>query len=171
MPSKDTGTTTTKETAAVAESESYQSERARPDSNVDPDFIDLSTFEQILEMDDDEDHEFSRTIVFGFMEQAEETFKKMRDHLNQKDLHELSQLGHFLKGSSATLGLTKVKDHCEKIQNLGSGRDETGNASIDDSELNLARIKSALGEMEKEYTRVRVYFTRYYEDPLKNFQP
>ena len=27
----------------------------------------------------------------------------------EKDLAELSSLGHFLKGSSATLGLTKVK--------------------------------------------------------------
>lgn len=46
-----------------------------------PDFgdnIDLLTFEQILEMDDDEDErEFSRSIVFGFFEQAEATFMKM----------------------------------------------------------------------------------------------
>ena len=28
---------------------------------------------------------------------------------DKKDLAELSSLGHFLKGSSATLGLTKVK--------------------------------------------------------------
>lgn len=36
------------------------------------------TFEQILEMDDDEDdREFSRSIVFGFFEQAENTFKSM----------------------------------------------------------------------------------------------
>lgn len=33
-----------------------------------------------------------------------------------KNLTELSHLGHFLKGSSATLGFTKVKDECEKIQ-------------------------------------------------------
>lgn len=36
------------------------------------------TFEQILEMDDDEEErEFSRSIVFGFFEQAENTFKSM----------------------------------------------------------------------------------------------
>jgi osomolarity two-component system phosphorelay intermediate protein YPD1 len=43
--------------------------------------IDASTFEQILEMDDDEDEppvrEFSKSIVEGFFEQAEETFVKM----------------------------------------------------------------------------------------------
>lgn len=42
------------------------------------DSIDALTFEQILEMDDDEDErEFSRSIVFGFFDQASDTFKKM----------------------------------------------------------------------------------------------
>lgn len=36
------------------------------------------TFEQILEMDDDEEErEFSRSIVYGFFEQAEASFRKM----------------------------------------------------------------------------------------------
>ena len=40
--------------------------------------IDAATFEQILEMDeDDPSQEFSRGIVFGFFEQAETTFTKM----------------------------------------------------------------------------------------------
>ena len=44
--------------------------------------IDALTFEQILEMDDDEDdREFSRSIVFGFFEQAEQTFKDMDEAL------------------------------------------------------------------------------------------
>ena len=38
-------------------------------------------------------------------------------------------LGHFLKGSSATPGLTKVKDSCEKIQHYGARKDEHGNAT------------------------------------------
>jgi osomolarity two-component system phosphorelay intermediate protein YPD1 len=42
------------------------------------DSIDQVTFDQILEMDDDEEErEFSRSIVYGFFEQAETTFKKM----------------------------------------------------------------------------------------------
>ncbi len=46
------------------------------------DSIDALTFGQILEMDDDEDeHEFSKSIVFGFFEQVKETFKKMDDAL------------------------------------------------------------------------------------------
>lgn len=42
------------------------------------DSIDPLTFEQILEMDDDEDErEFSKSIVYGFFEQAEATFDNM----------------------------------------------------------------------------------------------
>ena len=42
------------------------------------DAVDSVTFGQILEMDDSEDdREFSSSIVFGFFEQAEDTFEKM----------------------------------------------------------------------------------------------
>lgn len=44
------------------------------------DNVDVGTFEQILDMDEgeeDDGHEFSRSIVFGFLEQAETTFVKM----------------------------------------------------------------------------------------------
>merc|ERR1712000_228939 len=83
--------------------------------------IDRTTFEQILEMDDDPaEREFSKSIVFDFFQQASETFEKMDKYLEDEDLEQLSALGHFLKGSSATLGLTKVKDSCEKIQHFGA---------------------------------------------------
>ncbi|KAK6405435.1 Phosphorelay intermediate protein, partial [Oleoguttula sp. CCFEE 5521] len=75
-------------------------------------------------MDDDEDErEFSRGIVYDFFTQADSTFKQMDENLESKDLNALSQLGHFLKGSSATLGMTKVKDSCEKIQHYGAHKD------------------------------------------------
>lgn len=44
--------------------------------------IDAATFEQILEMDDDEDdREFSKSIVYDFFTQADSTFQKMDDEL------------------------------------------------------------------------------------------
>jgi osomolarity two-component system phosphorelay intermediate protein YPD1 len=40
--------------------------------------IDVLTFQEILDMVDDKDErEFSRSIVFAFFEQAEQTFAKM----------------------------------------------------------------------------------------------
>jgi hypothetical protein len=46
------------------------------------DSIDAATFEQILEMDDDEDErDFSKSIVYDFFQQAESTFGKMDTNL------------------------------------------------------------------------------------------
>lgn len=40
--------------------------------------LETNTFAQILEMDDDEDErEFSKSIVFGFLDQATSTFDEM----------------------------------------------------------------------------------------------
>ena len=46
------------------------------------DNVDIATFEQILDMDEgeeDDGHEFSKSIVFGFLEQADQTFAKMEN--------------------------------------------------------------------------------------------
>lgn len=43
--------------------------------------LDQSTFDQILEMDDDDDRDFSKGIVYGFFDQAETTFEKMEKAL------------------------------------------------------------------------------------------
>ncbi|KAI1428814.1 histidine-phosphotransfer domain, HPT domain-containing protein [Xylaria sp. FL1777] len=115
------------------------------------DAIDILTFSQILEMDDSEDdREFSKSIVYGFFEQAEETFGKMDSALESRDLDELYRLGHFLKGSSATVGMTKVKDSCEKIQRYGKRENVDGTAE-NDEELCLSRIKSTLSTVKTEY--------------------
>ena len=46
------------------------------------DSIDSATFDQILEMDDDEEErEFSKSIVYDFFQQAEGTFAKMDTEL------------------------------------------------------------------------------------------
>lgn len=129
------------------------------------DSIDIATFEQILEMDDDEEErEFSRSIVLGFFDQAEQTFKKMDVQLAKRDLGELSGLGHFLKGSSATLGLTKVKDSCEKIQHYGARKDERGNnTSRSDPQL-LEFIKVTLADVKKEYKEAEKVLKRFYQE-------
>jgi len=127
------------------------------------DSIDALTFEQILEMDDDEDErEFSRSIVFGFFEQAEQTFTKMDDALKAGDLAQLSSLGHFLKGSSATLGLTKVKDSCEKLQHYGQKKDAAGTADEPDEAKCLERIKETLVAVKEEYAEVEKVLKKFY---------
>ena len=78
-------------------------------------------------------------------------------------MEELSSLGHFLKGSSATLGLTKVKDSCEKIQHFGAKKDDTGVHDVPDDKLCLERIKATLAEVRCEYDDVHKTLEKFYE--------
>jgi len=75
-----------------------------------------------------------------------------------------SSLGHFLKGSSATLGLIKVKDYCEKIQHFGDKKDETGTLAVPDDEKCLKAIQKALDGMRGEYDKVVDFFKERYPD-------
>lgn len=68
----------------------------------------------------------------------------------EENLEELSKLGHFLKGSSATLGLTKIKDSCEKIQRYGKKEKEDG-SPLDDEKVCLEKITATLETVKKEY--------------------
>lgn len=75
---------------------------------------------------------------------------------------ELSSLGHFLKGSSATLGFVKVKDQCERIQHFGAKKDELGTGDIEDEEYCLRMISEALTEARKTFTEVAALMKQYY---------
>lgn len=125
------------------------------------DSIDVTTFEQILEMDDDDEREFSKGIVHGFLEQAESTFSEMDASLEKKDLDTLSSLGHFLKGSSATLGLTQIKQSCEKIQHWGARTDETGEHS-ETNDYCLEAIEKELVKLRNEFKEVARRLKRFY---------
>jgi osomolarity two-component system phosphorelay intermediate protein YPD1 len=129
------------------------------------DVIDWSTFSQILEMDED-DQEFSKSIVQNYFDQAESTFSQMEAAFVAGNLEELSSLGHFLKGSSAALGLTKVKDSCEKIQHLGSRKDETGSVEVNDDALCLDRIRTTLDDVRNQYSEIQEYLRSYFGGSL-----
>lgn len=121
------------------------------------DVIDIEVFEQLLEMDED-DHEFSRSLVWNYFEQAENTFEKMDDALYvllvnrsaRKALAELSTLGHFLKGSSAAVGVIKVRNSCEAIQHYGNCHEADGSTPLPE-DVALERLREAVANGKKEY--------------------
>jgi osomolarity two-component system phosphorelay intermediate protein YPD1 len=78
-------------------------------------------------------------------------------------LDELSQLGHYLKGSSATLGLNRVKDYCEKIQHLGAGKTETGEAAHWKDEVLLKKIGDILPQLKSDCADVEKRLQNFYE--------
>ncbi|KAI5457314.1 putative histidine phosphotransferase HPT1p [Mariannaea sp. PMI_226] len=125
------------------------------------DGIDIVTFNQILEMDDDDEHDFSSAIVFDFFNQAKETFDNMDNAFKDKELKTLSDLGHFLKGSSATLGLTKIRDECEKIQRYGKNENLNGTPEPDDERC-LECIGEALKSVKSDFIVVEAAFKKFY---------
>ncbi|TIA87481.1 hypothetical protein E3P99_03136 [Wallemia hederae] len=136
--------------------------KPKPDPSKPHGIVDMDTFGQILEMDEDEnDREFSHGIVVNFYEQAEVTFKELDDALKDKDLHTLHTKGHFLKGSSAALGLIKVKQSCEAIQNLGRLQDPKTHKEIS-SEIALSEVETALVNAKEEYEEAEGWLKAFY---------
>ncbi|KIH95254.1 osomolarity two-component system, phosphorelay intermediate protein YPD1 [Sporothrix brasiliensis 5110] len=116
------------------------------------DSVSEAAFEQILEMDDSpSNRDFSKTLVYDYFDQAKETFQGMDAAV--EDLAKLSDLGHFLKGSSAALGFDKVKDHCQVIQQYGKKMTLDGTPEPDKS-VCLARITEAITAAKANMTIV-----------------
>ncbi|WVW82425.1 hypothetical protein I302_104435 [Kwoniella bestiolae CBS 10118] len=138
---------------------------------LEEDVIDMETFQQIMDMDeedegedeDGEKHAFSKGIVWGYFEQAEATFGDMEAAIVAEDLAKLSSLGHFLKGSSAALGIIKVQASCEKMQHYGNLRDEEAGVSLEAPEA-LKRIKDLLSACKKDYEVAKTWMENLYEE-------
>lgn len=133
-----------------------------------PDFgehVEREIFDQILEMDEsEEERDFSLPLVTGFFEQAGETFAKMDDALKSKNLADLSSLGHFLKGSSATLGFSKIKDNCQVIQQYGNKMNVDGTPETDE-EVCLKKIQEALKAVKEDTTSLEKTMNKFFKIP------
>lgn len=86
-----------------------------------------------------------------------------RKKTDQKSLKDLSELGHFLKGSSATLGMTKVKDSCEKIQHYGSLKDDSGTKDIKEEEARK-KLADIIEQAKVEFEEVKKVLKDFYKD-------
>ncbi|KAK4122925.1 histidine-phosphotransfer domain, HPT domain-containing protein [Parathielavia appendiculata] len=126
------------------------------------DDVDNELFSQILEMDEsEEDRDFSAPLVLNFFEQAEETFAKMQEALNAKNLESLSSLGHFLKGSSATLGFNKIRDGCQIIQQYGHQLNVDGTPETDPA-VCLKRIAEALSTVQADTAKLEKVMKKFF---------
>ncbi|KAJ1822215.1 Phosphorelay intermediate protein [Coemansia sp. RSA 2675] len=146
---------------------SMDSSAQQEDDLLNNEILDLDAFNQLLSMDDenDEEYEFSRDIVYNYFEQAITTFADMDKALKAKDLRKLSSLGHFLKGSSATIGVKKVQECCRHIQCLGKLQGADGIGSVDEKAA-LELIEEELKSGKLEYKKAEEFLRFFYEsDP------
>lgn len=85
---------------------------------------------------------------------------------NEKNFDDLSSLGHFLKGSSATLGLTKVKDACEKIQHC---KDDLPKDDADKEKTKaIEGIEKTLKEVKSDYEEVATILRRFFGETVES---
>ena len=79
-------------------------------------FVDDDAFGQLLMMDEDDTHEFSREILTEYFSQLDENIPKLEALVAKNDFDAAGHLGHFLKGSSAGVGAAVIRDICEELQ-------------------------------------------------------
>jgi len=131
--------------------------------SVEEPIIDMETFNQLLEIDDDDSRDFSKGLAQQYVEQAASTFDDMDDALSQKDLDRLSKLGHFLKGSSASIGLVAVSKSCAAMQNYGSLLDESGTGHID-STTALSKCADLLKTLKVDQEKAKKWLMDFYKE-------
>ncbi|KAL4256211.1 HPt domain-containing protein, partial [Pleurotus pulmonarius] len=134
------------------------------DANIPADIIDKEIFNQILDLDDGDTKEFSFEMTAAYLVQAKETFASMDRALVAKDLHELSRLGHYLKGSSAAIGIKKVQASCEKIQHCGD--DASGESKSVQAEA-LQKIAQMVSQAKKDNEKAEEWLQEYYKDEIE----
>jgi len=128
----------------------------------------METFQQILELDEDEGedgalYEFAWEMASEYFTQVEVTFGEMEEAIKAKECKKLSSLGHFLKGSSATLGVIKVQDTCESIQHYGDLRDNKTGKVITEGDA-LSKISDALKEAREQYAEAKKWLEKWHEE-------
>lgn len=78
--------------------------------------VDHETFAQLLDMDDDDTHDFTNSLLTDYFEQMYIKVEELDALVKANKLDEVSQLGHFLKGSSASIGAERARNICDDIQ-------------------------------------------------------
>ena len=79
-----------------------------------------------------------------------------------KNLAELSSLGHFLKGSSAALGITKVQNTCEEIQYYGKMEDYKAGRTEVSEKVALKSIEVCVKRGKGEYGVARKWLEAWF---------
>lgn len=86
-------------------------------------------------------------------------FKLLRD---ARDLETLSRKGHFLKGSSAALGLQRVQHSCESMQHFGNRQDEFGEGEQLSEGEALKKCRKLLTRMRQEQEEAKSWLEGFY---------
>jgi len=125
--------------------------------------IEVTTLRQLLELDEDEDRGFSKEMAREYFEQAEGKFNEMDKDFSSRNLLKLSSSGHFLKGSSAALGLSRVQSTCEMIQHCGAQRDEKLDRDLSEEDA-VEIMGRLLKKVRLQYREAKRWLDDFFEN-------
>ncbi|SCW03951.1 LAFE_0H02652g1_1 [Lachancea fermentati] len=129
------------------------------------DVINWEILSEIVSMDED-NPDFSKELIIQYIDQAETTFAHIEAELDGScDLTQLASLGHFLRGSSAALGLQRIAWACERIQNYGRKREGVVSGQEDDAHF-AGLIRQTLEQARLEFAAVRRELSKFYHTQL-----
>ena len=78
--------------------------------------INWEIFNQLLQLDDNDQHDFSKQLLLDFFSLLDETIDKMNTKIQENEFKQVNEFGHFLKGGAAGIGASGIAKICEKIQ-------------------------------------------------------
>ncbi|CAI6231579.1 unnamed protein product [Periconia digitata] len=136
------------------------------------DILDPTTFELILEMDDDfDDREFSRSIIMGYFQQMNSALEDIGSLTNDphSSLQRISSLGHFMKGQAYTIGLRKLGDLAWEIQFVAgtSPGDPYGFDHIKSEEDQRAFARRNVQMFSELYDVAKTKMSAFYKCPIE----
>ncbi|KAG9545960.1 hypothetical protein KCU86_g12520, partial [Aureobasidium melanogenum] len=111
--------------------------------------IDVKIFREILELDDEDEQYFTRSLVCDFFALAQRTFAEMDACLESQDIKQLWTKAQFLKGPSATLGIYKVESICARIEQMTAVADTF--QAEGDAKTTLCNSSKILLDQAKQY--------------------
>lgn len=75
----------------------------------------------------------------------------------------LSKLGHFLKGSSSSVGLAAVSRLCSLMQNYGNEKDDSGLNKISKEDA-FHKLETLLPKLKEEQGRAKKWLEAFYKE-------
>lgn len=127
----------------------------------------MKIFRDVLELDDEDEQYFTRSLVCDFFALAQRTFAEMdaclsvydsnllakngADPMNREsqDVKQLWNKAQFLRGPSATLGIYKVESTCARIEQTIAAADTF--QAEDESKTMLCNSSRILLDQAKQY--------------------
>lgn len=94
---------------------------------------------------DDTSGDFIRSLVHVYQGQSAQLMAQIVAAAEQGDLPRLREAAHSLKGSSATLGGTRLADMCEVL--------ESGDVTREAAVAKVADVRAELSTFQSELTR------------------